>query len=648
MENSPISFSFQFFQTPLKRILNSKVFLFPLLFSIIHLHVGKIGAQTTNLFTLSSLADSQLTSSQYLIKQSYQARESVASIQSVNLASPAVIQHLTTINLQIPGDTTTYTFSALNREAYSNGDYFWYGDLTDVSGIQNEELLPDGHLSIVGKSDRVLGEFRIDSYYYGLPSLGGGLNGIVKYVQDTTETVENTCISTGSGGALDTLESPDDRAPCPVVDVLILYTQEALDAFPDLENIGLQAFNNARQALLNSEVTVEQVDLKLVGIALLPGFTASVWPDDRDIILDPNSNAQQLRDQYHADLVFVFTPSVYPLFKGTVFGFGDFPSDAATAFSIVSVEYAIASTQTFCHELGHLFGGRHQWPQDCETNDDASGLQYAHGYSWQKNPRWPWGKFYKTLTSACNDNAQRITILNYSNPHVEYKNRRTGSDGWADNARNFRTAVCRISNYVNSQDVSAHVSAPIHYLCPGYSFQLRGFAVGDFGPYQFSWKYRLGSGGAWLTYTPTGAPDVFNFTVPTGFYGTIYVELTVTNGVGVATASSYAYSDYLYCPHRPARAREGQEVISSSQLVVIPNPAKDVIEVVLPNSTINSIKASISSSAGMILVNKQISSGGVEINRFNLDLTNLPTGFYYLTIEQPGLPNLAQKFMIVK
>ena len=100
MENSPISFSFQFFQTPLKRILNSKVFFLPILFSIIHLHVGEIGAQTTNLFTLSSLADSQLTSSQYLIKQSYQSRESVASIQSVNLASPAVIQHLTTITFK--------------------------------------------------------------------------------------------------------------------------------------------------------------------------------------------------------------------------------------------------------------------------------------------------------------------------------------------------------------------------------------------------------------------------------------------------------------------------------------------------------------------------------------------------------------------
>jgi hypothetical protein len=163
------------------------------------------------------------------------------------------------------------------------------------------------HTRLVGSSSKLFGEMRIDTKHYGIPSLGGNLNALVIYNPPTIGVGETTCTSVG-GGPIDTTTQSGERAPCPVVDVLIVYTQAAKNEFPDVEDIGKQAFQNAKQALLNSEVYPEQVDLHLKGVVLLPGFTANAWPTDTIALLAPNSTLLQLRSTYHADLVFIFTP----------------------------------------------------------------------------------------------------------------------------------------------------------------------------------------------------------------------------------------------------------------------------------------------------------------------------------------------------
>jgi hypothetical protein len=342
-------------------------------------------------------------------------------------------------------------------------------------------------------------------------------------------------------------------------------------------------------------------------------------------------------------------PSVYTQFRGAVFDFGDLPADGARAFAFVEVESANLSTYTFTHELGHLFGGRHQWADDCEYSDDPSGLQEAHAHSWQKGHLW-WKRHYKTVTSACNDNAERVTILNFSNPDVDYSDRSTGVPGWANNAKTIRNAVCRISNYVFSNDINVFTDQPINYVCPGSSFGFRGFAVGDFGPYQFQWKYKLGSGGVWVNYIPSGPPDVFSFVVPANFYGTIYVELTATNGNDYGTASTYAYSDYLKCPHYRGSGEErtAQSFEKIPAMSIFPNPARDIIEVQLANQETGTMEIVVTNALGKTYLSQTIASGDAETERFTLNLSEAPSGVYLLNIRRVGMPTQVQKFRIIR
>lgn len=136
---------------------------------------GSISAQTSLLFTTSSLTDAQLSSSQLSIKQSYQSGPGVTSVNLINLASPSQIQQSPSIYLRLPGDTILYTFESSKLEAFSTGDFYWYGNLSNAPGYLGQTVLSDvftGTLTIIGRNGRVFGEMRIDTSYFSIPSLG--------------------------------------------------------------------------------------------------------------------------------------------------------------------------------------------------------------------------------------------------------------------------------------------------------------------------------------------------------------------------------------------------------------------------------------------------------------------------------------------
>ncbi len=612
------------------------------------LFLGRTASQVT-LFSASNASPAALNVDQFNIKQSYEQRSNFSSIQLINLASPASIQESKEINVQIPGAATIYTFSAITLEAFSTGDFYWYGDMIETSDYPREgfeDQCLSGQISIIGSSGKVFGEMRIDTNYFQIPSLGNGLNALVKLTQSN----ENECINYGSGAPTPVSNIANDRELCPVVRMLILYTQETEDAFPDIQDIGMMAFNNTKQALTNSKVSKSDLDLQLAGIELLPGFSATgFYKPDRASILTPGSTASQLRSAHFADVVMILTPPVYPEFSGYVFAFGDSPAQVDSAYTFVEADAANLPTWTLVHEFGHLFGGRHQRQENFFTGHDDSGLQDAHGYFLDKGKLW-WYCEYETVVG----NTGKTRILHYSNPDVKYKKKiKTGQESWANNAKTIRNATCRVSAYQVSRDISVSISnpnpSPAPAFCPGNTFILYGTIIGDFPPYTYQWRYRLGSG-AWVTYTPPGSPDQFQYTIPANYWGMIHVELTASNGTDQAIATNWVYSDYVQCPHfRPdvANSRSSDEKLDK-QLICAPNPATNYLQIQLPEEISGTFDVLISNSLGKLCLSQKIMLGEEPTNQIGLDLPSLPNGQYILTVRKAGSMTLVGKFAIIK
>src|SRR5690606_17234090 len=93
--------------------------------------------------------------------------------------------------------------------------------------------------------------------------------------------------------------------------------------------------------------------------------------------LHNNATAQNLRNQFEADLVVLLTNGAwYGGFVGLAEAFGPAEDDA---YAIVQVLHATSSL-TFAHEVGHLMGGKHQQCSIFLNGGCDDTLGDAHGY----------------------------------------------------------------------------------------------------------------------------------------------------------------------------------------------------------------------------------------------------------------------------
>ncbi|MBU6339912.1 MAG: T9SS type A sorting domain-containing protein, partial [Bacteroidetes bacterium] len=482
-----------------------------------------------------------------------------------------------------------------------------------------------------------------------IPALGDNLNALVKY---NISEGNSECIS-GGGVISDANEIIDEREQCPNVDVLILYTQAALNAYPDIISRAYLAFSNTVTALTNSVVPKSRLNPNLVGVQLVSGFEPTgMWGADTTTIIGANSAVRMLRNAYNADLVLIMVPEVYTFFSGAVINFGDSEADGNNhAFAVVETGFANAPTYTFAHEFAHLFGCRHQLDTDCYLNHDNSGLSDAHAHNWGKGFHLGllnFQRYYRTIVNACNY-GQYAKILYYSNPGVEFNGKETGVAGESNNAKILRNAACRIANYRESHAINVNIiNGPIPFTCPGYSISLTGTAFGGFGPYQFYWKYRLGNG-AWIDYNPNNSQSTFNYTIPGNFYGMIYVELTVTNGTDYATSSTWAYSDYLKCPHYRPSSNERDEKEPEgfpADFQIIPNPAINNIQIQLDTPIKQDIEVVVTNLTGEVCILKTLNKNGQDIQNFQIDVAKLPAGLYLIRLNQSGTSGRVHKLAI--
>jgi hypothetical protein len=266
--------------------------------------------------------------------------------------------------------------------------------------------------------------------------------------------------------------------------LLVGYTPAAASYNSDMMAFVSLAVEETNQAYINSEMSTR------VALAGVVEVDHEEMEDAGDEIaaLTYGSGAlsllHTLREDYAADVVVLFgdgyksEQGFWVPICGWARGVGVGPD---SAFAIVRWDCEANGWNTFAHEIGHLFGGRH-W-QDPATTP----FEYCHGYL---HPSYEW----RTIMVSNPDNPNCSSfetctrLLYYSSPNVYHPitSDPMGTDNWRDVARCHDERVEDVSDFrgvpssveleqpIRSQEFGDVIATNQVTLSSGFSVQTGG------------------------------------------------------------------------------------------------------------------------------------------------------------------------------
>lgn len=274
----------------------------------------------------------------------------------------------------------------------------------------------------------------------------------------------------------DYCERINEYNTCPaVISVLMIVTPEAKTLVEDTYgDLGAHIRNKEAQvnmAFQNSDIPNKSIRVEYM---VKDGFTSL---QASTVLLDLESWSSPERETYQADLV-VLLCDYFKLGAAGVANTPFFP-DPDLAFAIVEVKRG-DGVGSFPHEIGHLFGCRHNWPIDW-WGDDGTFI-CAHGYRYTETfvipgeqegvaqdyrtivtVPGPGNHFYRTIDGIKYE-VKETWMPHYSNPDVSYQFPNgmvptgRGNGYITDNAEQIRRNGCEVAGYRPGQELAVFPS----------------------------------------------------------------------------------------------------------------------------------------------------------------------------------------------
>ncbi len=537
----------------------------------------------------------------------------------VRMENLAITQTQGMLNIVLPNVACdNLAFSVKNVEYTSESDYYWYGDIRE----EEEGLCLTGTIMLIAKNGQKYGQISLDDRTFEYQELGGNLQVLSEHNNELLAS--KGCGVVTSPIATDSLVTA--RANCTgafistetvgTIRVLVLYTPAAALFEPNINNRADLAIQQTNQFFRNSRIVPGDARLVLAGVEPL-SFT-EVYIDDNVQSLRNNVIAQNYRNNYSADIVVLLTNGNYPRYAGYVAEVGPRNADA---YAIVETYASTTNQRVFAHEIGHLFGARHDYG-DPNANSER-GRVFGTGFLYLR----------RNWTIMALDALARGRLENFSNPNVYYKNRATGTSTRNNAAKISQTGLTLsafrppvLNVLVPPSPFSIAVSAPITATECTVGVGASASITCGTAPFDVVWENSL-DGITWnpgTTFSTLSTFPSYRFVTPClGVNTQYFVRATITDQQGDIRIDQAMINI-------TAQIVAGLRTASVPKLItsIYPNPFAEntIIKVNLPQAeTIQMELTNMYGTIRRVLPTQVLSSGEHQIT---IARAGLPEGLY--------------------
>ena len=495
--------------------------------------------------------------------------------------------------------------------------------------------IDEGNVLLIQESGRTYGQIRQEDRVFEIQSLDNGYATLLEYnmpyLTQMNCAVEDDSLATHHFSHNQKDESGETSARTsggnPLIRVLVLFTPAAEATGMNMNNLANMARGQWLTAQSNSAV---QSTLQIAAVREL-NFMENI--NDQDIFEDKedlvnNVQAQQWRDQFEADIVILLTDGNYPGIGGVV---ADIGPNEGRAYGIVQVANATA-TFTFIHEVGHLFGARHQIAADPIPGD-------AHGHDWQRTTGWWFWQQTNRYRSIMRTQQQgRTRVAHFSNPFRTHQGQATGVNGTSHNTRVINVNGRIVCDFrINPPAVNIYGSGLAN---GGDRLTFTSSVSQGRTPYTYRWQADRGGG----FYTASTSSSL-SITMPQN--DDLNLRLTVTDADSrVNTDTHFTRNSFLngggctICPDSSLFDTVSEEEVLEQELpdemLVYPNPTVNELQIVLGEDYESYNKWQIVDLQGKLIMEATIDEVETESRQITINIKGLSASTYILNLLGTG------------